>query len=227
MLKLKLPIIVVNFKTYVESTGLNALKLAKICDKISRETGVSIAVAPQTADLYRVSSEVDIPVLAQHVDPIKPGASTGGILMESVKEAGASGFLVNHSEKMLKLSEIDFLINYGRQLSMVTLACSNNINVSGAIAALNPDMIAVEPPELIGTGIPVSKAQPEVVTGTIEFIKRINPSVIPLCGAGISSPEDVKAAIKLGTMGVLLASGVVKAKDPEAVVKSLAEALLE
>ncbi|MEM2110185.1 MAG: triose-phosphate isomerase [Candidatus Odinarchaeota archaeon] len=224
MFKLKLPIIVLNFKTYVESTGLNALKLAKICEKISCETGVSIAVAPQTADIYRVSSEVDIPVLAQHVDPIKPGANTGGILMECVKEAGASGTLINHSEKTLKLSEIDFLITYARQLSMATLVCSNNINVSGAIAALNPDMIAVEPPELIGSGIPVSKAKPEVVTGTVDFIKRINPSVIPLCGAGISSGEDVKAAVKLGTNGVLLASGVVKAKNPEAALKSLAEA---
>lgn len=227
MLKLKLPVIVVNFKTYIEATGLNALKLAKICDKISRETGVNIAVAPQTADLYRVSSEVDIPVLAQHVDPIKPGASTGGVLMESVKEAGASGLLVNHSEKTLKIFEIDFLINYARKLSMVTLACSNNINVSGAIAALNPDMIAVEPPELIGSGISVSKAQPEIVTGTVDFIKRINPNVTPLCGAGISSSEDVKAAIKLGTMGVLLASGVVKAKDQERIIRSLAEALIE
>ncbi len=227
MLKLKLPVIVVNFKTYIEATGLNALKLAKICDKISRETGVNIAVAPQTADIYRVSSEVDIPVLAQHVDPIKPGASTGGILMESVKEAGASGLLVNHSEKTLKLFEIDFLINYARKLSMVTLACSNNINVSGAIAALNPDMIAVEPPELIGSGISVSKAQPEIVKGTVDFIKRINSNVIPLCGAGISSSEDVKAAIKLGTMGVLLASGVVKAKDQEKIIRSLAEALME
>jgi len=224
MFKLKLPIIVLNFKTYVESTGLNALKLAKTCEKISRETGVSIAVAPQTADIYRVSSEVGIPVLAQHVDPIQPGANTGGTLMECVKEAGASGILINHSEKTLKISEIDFIISYARQLSMVTLACSNNINVSGAIAALNPDMIAVEPPELIGSGISVSKAKPEVVTGTVNFIKRINPSVIPLCGAGISSGEDVKAAVKLGTKGVLLASGVIKAKNPETALRSLAEA---
>jgi len=42
-----------------------------------------------------------------------------------------------------------------------------------------------------------------------------------LCGAGISTGEDVKAAIGLGTEGVLLASGVVKSADPKAVLLDL------
>ncbi|RLG97457.1 triose-phosphate isomerase, partial [Candidatus Bathyarchaeota archaeon] len=92
-------------------------------------------------------------------------------------------------------------------------------------AALKPDMIAVEPPELIGTGIPVSKAKPEVVTGTVDLVKRINPNVVILCGAGITSPDDVSAAITLGTEGVLVASGIVKAKDPYKVMVEFAEAI--
>ncbi len=42
-----------------------------------------------------------------------------------------------------------------------------------------------------------------------------------LCGAGVTNGEDVKAAIELGADGVLLASGVVKAKDPRAALLDL------
>ncbi|MCD6235493.1 MAG: triose-phosphate isomerase, partial [Thaumarchaeota archaeon] len=93
-------------------------------------------------------------------------------------------------------------------------------------AALGPDMIAIEPPELIGTGIPVSKAKPEVVSGAVEAVKRINTEVHVLCGAGISTGEDVARAIELGAEGVLLASAYVKAKDPKKVLSEMAETAL-
>ena len=86
-------------------------------------------------------------------------------------------------------------------------------------------MIAVEPPELIGSGIPVSKAQPEVVTGTVELVKQLNPNVVILCGAGITKGEDVAAALELGTEGVLVASGIVKAKDVYRALLDFAEAI--
>jgi triosephosphate isomerase len=90
---------------------------------------------------------------------------------------------------------------------------------------LKPDMVAIEPPELIGTGIPVSKAQPDVVSGTVQLVREVNEKVILLCGAGISHGEDVSAALKLGTQGVLVASGIVKAKDPYAIMREFAEAM--
>jgi triosephosphate isomerase len=46
-----------------------------------------------------------------------------------------------------------------------------------------------------------------------------------LCGAGITTGKDVTAALKLGTKGVLLASGIVKAKEPYKVLSEMAEAL--
>jgi triosephosphate isomerase len=42
-----------------------------------------------------------------------------------------------------------------------------------------------------------------------------------LCGAGISKGEDLRAALDLGSKGVLLASGIVKAKDPKAALEDL------
>ena len=106
----------------------------------------------------------------------------------------------------------------------MSVVCANNPRISAAVATLEPDIIAIEPPELIGTGIPVSKAQPEVITGTIDLVRKVNRDVVLLCGAGISHGEDVAAALKLGTQGVLVASGIVKAKDPYAVLREFADA---
>ena len=69
---MKEPVIAINFKSYVEATGERALKIAKAAEKVYKETGITIVVAPQLVDLYRIAQEVEIPVVAQHRDPIKP-----------------------------------------------------------------------------------------------------------------------------------------------------------
>jgi triosephosphate isomerase len=223
--KVRAPLILVNFKTYSEATGKKAVKLAKIAENINLETEVCIGLAPQFTDIAPIARLVSVPVFAQHIDPVKPGSFTGHVLAESVKEAGAVGTLINHSERRLKLADIEATIARAREAGLVSVVCANNTAVSGAVAALKPDMIAVEPPELIGTGIPVSKAKPEVVTSAIELVKQINPDVVVLCGAGLTMGKDVAAALRLGTEGILVASGVVKAKDPHKVLLEFAEAI--
>jgi len=225
MIDICLPVMIVNFKTYLEATGKNAVELAKKAEKVSRETGIYIGVAPQLADLRSVAEAVEIPVFAQHMDSIKPGSYTGHVLAESVKEAGAAGTLINHSERQLKLSDIDEIVKITRKKGLISVVCANNPSISAAVASLKPDMVAIEPPELIGTGIPVSKAQPEVVSGTVGLVREVNEKVIILCGAGISHGEDVTAALKLGTQGVLVASGIVKAKDPYEIIREFAETM--
>ncbi|OYT61850.1 MAG: triose-phosphate isomerase [Thermofilum sp. ex4484_15] len=213
MLELKFPLLVINFKAYKESSGKRGLELAKVAERVWKETGVSIAVAPQLTDLAYIAQSVEIPVFSQHVDNFTPGAHTGYVTLEAIKDAGAIGTMINHSERRVRLDVIDDVVKRAKELKLVTLVCSNTPEVSAAVAALNPDMIAIEPPELIGTGIPVSRAKPEVVTGTLNLVRKVNPSVKVLTGAGITTGEDVEAALKLGTVGVLLASGVVKAKN--------------
>jgi triosephosphate isomerase len=222
--KFETPMIIVNFKTYLEATGKKAVELAKKAEKVSRETSIFIGVAPQFADIKAVAEAVEIPVFAQHIDPIKPGSYTGHVLAESIKEAGAAGTLINHSERQLRLSDINEVISITREKELISLVCANTPTISAAVAALKPDIIAVEPPELIGTGIPVSKAKPEVVTGTVRLVREMNANVTILCGAGISHGEDVAVALKLGTQGVLVASGIVKAKDPYRILLEFAKA---
>ena len=226
-MNLQTPMVIVNFKTYLESTGKKAVELAKQAERASKETGACIIVAPQFADLAKIAEEVEIPVFAQHVDPIKPGNSTGHILVESVKEAGAVGTLINHSERQLRLIDIDAIIALTKEKNLISCVCANNPSVSAAIAAMHPDITSVEPPELIGSGISVSKAKPEIITDTVKLVQKVDAKMTILCGAGISTAEDVSIALKLGTQGVLVASGIVKAKDPYSVLRAFADSTLK
>jgi triosephosphate isomerase (TIM) len=215
------PIVILNFKTYLESTGKNALKLAIASELVAEETGVNMVVAPQSPDIYSLSNEVKIPVFAQHVDAVNAGGHTGSTLVECVNEAGAVGSLINHSEQRMKLADIDVVVKKTFEKNMVSVLCTNNIETSAAAATLKPDFVAIEPPELIGSGIPVSKAEPEIVEGTVDIIHEINPKIGVLCGAGISTGDDMKAALDLGAEGVLLASGIILAEDPKEALLNL------
>jgi len=226
MKKISFPLIALNFKTYAQAFGENSLKLAKIAEEVSDQFGVTIAVAPPMIDLARVAAEVKIPVFAQHVDPYEPGSHTGSIIAEDVKAAGAVGSLVNHSEHRLRLADIGMVLERLRENKLISLLCTDTVETTKAGAALSPDMLAIEPPELIGTGIPVSKAKPEVVKGAVQAVQKINPDVHVLCGAGISTGDDVARAIELGAEGVLLASAYVKAKDPKMVLIGMAREAL-
>ena len=222
--KISLPLVLVNFKCYLEATGNKAVQLANYAEQASERFGVTVAVAPQATDLRLVSQRTKVPVFAQHMDPIQPGSHTGHVLAESVLEAGVSGILVNHSERRLEANIIEDTITRARDLRLATVVCANSAPIAAAIASLGPDMIAVEPPELIGSGVAVSKAKPEVIIETVSRIRRINSEVTILCGAGITSGEDVREALRLGTQGVLVASGIVKAKDQLAAIEDLAGA---
>ncbi len=220
------PIVAVNFKAYYPySFGENALRIARDAKKVWEETGVEIILIPPYTEIKPVLEVVkgtEIKVYAQHADPVEPGARTGFMPLEGLKEAGVHGVLLNHSEHRLKLADINWLIKKAKELGLRTLVCADVPETGAAVAVLKPDMVAVEPPELIGTGIPVSKAKPEVITRSVELIRKVNSEVIILTGAGISKGEDVYAAIKLGTSGVLVASAIVKAKNPYEVIKDMA-----
>lgn len=219
------PIVILNYKTYLESSGENALELARALKSASEESGITMVAAPQAADIYRIQDQISLPIFAQHIDPITPGGHTGSNLIETLIEAGISGSLTNHSENRMKLADIDEVIQLCKQNDIESCVCTNNIATSKAIATFSPDAVAVEPPELIGTGIPVSQAQPEVVEDSVKGVKSINKKIKVLCGAGISTGDDMKAAMDLGADGVLLASGIVKAKNPKEALLDLVSKL--
>lgn len=219
------PVIVVNFKTYPEASGEGALAIAQLCEQVSVETGATIIIAPPLMDLAAVVSRVRIPVFAQHLDGVPSGSTTGHVTVENAKASGATGTLINHSERRLRISEIHELIDRTRANGLSSIVCTNNLAVSKACAAMDPDYVAIEPPELIGGDISVTTANPKIVADTVKSIRAISGNVGVLCGAGVKNGRDVAMAIELGADGVLLASGVVKAKDRRTVLLDLVSGL--
>ncbi len=221
---MKLPVIITNFKTYESAIGSNALDLAIIHAKVMEETGVQMGVAVQPSDISIVASAVSIPVFAQHIDPVGFGSYTGHVLPEAVKAAGAFGTLLNHSEHRIEkdgaldTNRLKASIDRAKEVGLYVVVCAEDPEEGAKVAQMGPDLVAVEPPELIGGDISVSTSQPEVVKGAVELIGGGRT----LVGAGVKNAEDVRIAVELGASGVLLASGVTKADDPEAVLRDLA-----
>ncbi|MFB6309280.1 MAG: triose-phosphate isomerase [Haloarculaceae archaeon] len=208
--------VLVNLKAY----PCDPVEVATAAHEVSEASGVRIAVAPQAAHLSAVA-ETGVETWAQHVSPVDHGSHTGSTLAEAAADAGATGTLLNHSENRLKLADIDGSLAAADRAGLETIVCANNPAQIGAAAALGPDAVAVEPPELIGTGTPVSKADPDIVRDAVEAAAAVDDAVDVLCGAGISTGEDLVAAGDLGAGGVLLASGVAKADDPRAALEDL------
>lgn len=214
---MRLPTIIVNFKLYEQATGDNAVVLAKIHEKVAKETGASIAIAVNPVDLARVAKAVSIPVFAQHIDPIKFGGHTGHISPDLVKEVGAYGTLLNHAEYPIDDEEIMKSIIRCRDVGLFTVLCANTPEKAKELMKYHPDLIAVEPPELIGGDISISKAGPHIIENAVKMVGEGKV----LVGAGVRDPEDVTIALSLGAVGVLLASGITKAKDPYSVLQGL------
>ncbi len=215
------PKIIINFKTYTQGMGQRAVRLARLAETISNNFDTYIGIAPQVTDLQSVIQQVDIPVFAQHIDAYAPGSHTGHVVPEAVAATGAIGTLLNHSERQLNLKEIEAAVRRCRETNLISIVCADTPEKTMQVAAFQPDMVAIEPPELIGTGIPVSQAQPEIVENTVSMVRERDAEILILCGAGITTGDDVAAALALGTQGVLLASGVVKAEDPAQVMIDL------
>ena len=212
--------VLVNLKAYPCDPVAVATAAADVAD----DSGVRVAVAPQAAHLSAVA-DTGVETFAQHVSPVDHGSHTGSTLAEAAADAGATGTLLNHSERRLKLAAIDASLEAADRAGLETCACANNPKQIAAVTALGPDAVAVEPPELIGTGTPVSQADPDVVEDAVAAAARVDEDVDVYCGAGISTGDDVLAARDLGATGVLLASGVAKADDPRAALEDLVSGL--
>lgn len=211
----KKPVLFINFKTYAEATGANAIKLAKIAESVAKEERASIALVVQAADLRAVASAVKLPVFAQHIDPVSFGSNTGRTLPEAVKQAGAIGTVLNHAENKCGNDFLRKAIHRAKEAGLIVMACAETLERGKEIASFpeKPELIAVEPPELIGGNVSVSTANPQLILDSVNAIKEIARGIEVITGAGIKNAADVAKAVQLGTKGVFVASGIIKAAD--------------
>ncbi len=220
----RIPVLLINYKLYSETLGENGRKVAEHAKKIADRLGVNIVIAPTFSDIRLLSGIV--PVVAQHTDPLEPGAHTGSVTAESVKEAGAVGTMINHSERKLDPKTIEQCILRAKQNDLMTICCADSPENAVLFAGFSPDYILIEPSELIGGSASISKTNPQIISQTVNLVKSVNPAVGVICGAGVSTGEDAMIARKLGAVGVVAASAIAKAKNPEKVIEDIANGLV-
>lgn len=220
------PTLIINFKNYREVHGLATINLSNAAQKIADDLQVEIGLAPPLFSISSLSQMVSIPVLCQHLDNTSEGASTGFLSPEMAKSFGAVGSIINHSEHPISQSLISEMVERLRNLKMTSIVCAKSPEEVSNIASFHPDFIAIEPPELIGSGRAVSKHDPSIITRSLEAKSDRSNSTRLLCGAGIVDKTDVISAIRLGAEGILVSSGVIKASSWHEKILELASGFL-
>ena len=216
---------VINCKNYEEISGDKIKKFIKIAEQVSKKYKIKIAISPPQ-HLIGVVANSSITVLAQHIDDSKVGSTTGFIIPELLKKSKVKGSLINHSEHRISSKEIEKLVLKLKELKMISIVCVKDVAEVKKYLKINPDFIAIEPPELIGSGKAVSKEKPDLIEKAARVVNNSKNKTKLLCGAGIVSGEDVAKAIELGSKGILVASGIIKAKDWNKIISEFAKALV-
>ena len=221
---MKTPVLIINLKGYDQALGNRPLDFAIAANRLAEKHNVNILIAPP-APLIDSTAKISA-TIAQHIDPYEPGAHTGAILAKEVKELGGIGSLINHSEKRIPHNDIKQCVELCKKYDLVSIVCAKDNEEVMQVAKFKPNFIALEPPELIGGDISVSTSRPDIIKKAVDEVKEIYSDIELLCGAGVKTKMDVKKSLYLGTKGVLVASGVVKAADIEKAMEELVMGML-
>ena len=213
-------LIIINFKTYQESYGKKSLGLAKKISK-ARSNGYEIAISPSLLTTKEIIDKTNLIVYSQHTDHVNLGPHTGRIPAKELKQIGARGTILNHSERKIPLRFLKEIIESCKKNKLKTVVCASTLSEIKKIAQMHPNYIAYEPKELIGGNVSVTESNPDIIVKAIELVSQISPRTKILCGAGIHSKEDLGHALLLGTNGVLIGHAASKSKDPKKFLESI------
>ncbi len=205
--------IVINFKNYV--FGTKALDLVRKIDIYLPKSIVAVSFV----DLVEIVKNTTLPVYAQHVDSFEEGRATGYVIPEVLVSAGAKGSLLNHSEHSVKIKELKRTLDRCHDAGLKIILCASTLAQVKKFIALSPYALAFEDPQLIATGKSITSHKAHALKEFIDLVK--GSSVIPLCGAGISTADDVKEALAVGCKGVLVSSALAHSNDPEKFLKEV------
>ncbi len=216
----------VNLKNYAEATGARGGEIAEAALQSARAFRIKIAIAPPGPALALYAKEFpDLPVYAQHVDGLKVGKSTGATVPEILQRYGICGVILNHSERRISLQQVAAYVGRLGDLDMESIVCVRTSTEADLFARFEPTYIAIEPPELIGSGRSISMVRPELIRDSFAAVRRVSKDTGLLIGAGIGSARDISIGIGLGGGGVLLSSAMTTAEDPFNKMDELAGAL--
>ena len=224
-LKLSPPFFEIGPKAYLY--GSDVLSLAKFADEISVKYKVQIIFTPQYVDIpFLVRETKNLLIFAQHMDALPIGRGVGSVLPEAIRAAGAVGVLLNHAEKPLPLETIQLTIQRADEVGLASMVCAGCLEDVKTIAKMKPNILLAESPELIGTGKRTTDDQSNI-RKINELVFGINPEILVLHGAGISCGQDVYEIISMGAQATGSTSGIIKAKDPFAMLEEMIRAVRE
>lgn len=211
------PLVLINFKATREGSGSNAVMLAKQLELAgSTISGYEIILAVQALDIYRVVQVTRLKVFAQHVDPRQYGPYTGSICPFAVREAGACGTLINHTERRLSHAVLEQTVDLAKTAGLQTIVCAASAAEGQAMLALAPDYIGIEPEVAPSAKSSILESAADVVEQAVAAIPRK-----VLFGGGISTSQEVQQLIIKGASGIMVSSKVVKSSDPRYALESL------
>src|SRR3989338_5957266 len=205
--------IVVNLKNY--KAGKEVLDLVRTIDIYCNK---AIVAVPSTY-LKEIAKETSMPVYAQGIDQAEKGRGTGKIIPEAVLDSGAKGSLLNHSENKISFQLIKKIVERCNEIGIKLIICAATLKEAERIKKLNPYAIAFEDPKLVASGRAITTHKTHSIKKFVDLLK--NTEIIPLCGAGISTSEDVTQALLLGCQGILVSSVVANAQSPEKFLKEV------
>lgn len=217
----------INFKSGYEGTGPRAIALIEKLAEAQKETSVPIIPVPHDLDIYQCLTKWRGEIWIQHTDYEYGDTGRNGVRLltdwnwEGVGKV--TGTLLNHSEhKYHSWDKLKLVVEECKKLGIKTMVFGGTLEEFSNACDLKPDFVAYEPPELIASpDTSVAKAEPGGIKAAGDVAQRVG---IPLIvGAGVKDADDVRVSLRLGAVGVVVSSAIVKAEDPKAVVLELAE----
>jgi triosephosphate isomerase len=201
--------------------GDQVLALAKHADALSLQYAVQVILTPQYVDIPLLAREMKcVLIFAQHMDYLQIGRGVGSVLPEAIKAAGAVGVLLNHAEKKLSEADVQRTVRRADEVELASMVCADNLEQATAIARMHPNIIIAESPERIGIGLREEEDQ-HAISRINQAVWEIDPEIRVLHGAGISSGQDVYNIIAAGAQATGSTSGILKAKDPFAMLEEM------
>ncbi len=219
--KITAPFFEIGPKNYL--FGDDILSLAGYAQEASARWGVNVIFTTPYANIERVAREMTgLYVFAPHMDPIRPGRGLANVLPESIRQAGACGVMLNHTERPLDLTTLEATLDRANELGLLSIVCADSIKEAKAVAQMGPDLMVAEPADLIGSG---NAADTSYVSASIEAIRSVNPDIGILVGGGVHTGEDVYRIIYAGADATGSSSAIATARDPEALIDEMLQAV--
>lgn len=215
--------IILNFKNYPQYQDGNLDEILVQVQQTMKnmpDKADKLVIAPAIADLRYIKNKFsDLNVIAPHVDIHAAGPFTGWTVATHLVALGLEHSLLNHSEHRVWSDQIGEYVQSVQTRGLKLIVCCENIHEAKFLLDFQPYAIAFEDRELIGSGNSITTARQ---AETEEFINLVKGKSLAIIGAGVAGASDIKAAMKMGADGVLLASAFAKAENK---VKFLSEVM--